>query len=236
MNKLSSNTAILFFSRSAEAEGQNKRFLQEQNIPQNTRVAELLISHTYSEIQKTDLPCFHIDEQQQIGNSFGERLTNAFRQIFKKGYNYVISVGNDTPELKAEHIREAARQLGSAKADIVLGPDIDGGTWLMGYKRDAFKESRFRHLPWNTAHLLDTILEQHDGNEIHLLEELGDIDFAKELKAFLDRPTPNIRLRDLLRQLKSIIASAGHYFTLEVPFPIWSPTYPCNRLRAPPAR
>lgn len=226
----------MFFSRSAKAEGQNKRFLQEQNIPQNTRIAELLITHTYSEIQKTDLPCFHIDEQQQIGNSFGERLTNAFRQIFKRGYSYVISVGNDTPQLKAKHIREAARRLGSAKADIVLGPDIDGGTWLMGYSRDAFRENRFRHLPWNTAHLLDTILAQYDGNEIHLLEELGDIDFAKELKAFLDRPTSSIRLRNLLRELKSIIASVGQYFTFEVLFPICSPTYPSNRLRAPPAR
>jgi len=236
LNKQSSNIAILFFSRSAKAEGQNKRFLQEQNIPQNTRVAELLITHTYSQIQKTDLPCFHIDEKQQVGNNFGERLTNAFQQIFKKGYNYVISVGNDTPQLKAKHIREAARQLGSTKADIVLGPDIDGGTWLMGYSRDSFRESTFRHLPWNTAHLLDTILERYDGNEIHLLEKLCDIDFAKDLKAFLDRQTSEVRLRDLLRQLQSIIASADQYFTFEVIFPICSPSYPSNRLRAPPAR
>lgn len=226
----------MFFSRSAKAEGQKKQFLQEQNIPQNTRVAESLITHAYSQIQKTGLPCFHINEQQQIGNNFGERFANAFRHIFEKGYNYVISVGNDIPQLKAKHISEAARQLESDNADIVLGPDTDGGTWLMGYSHDIFRESRFRHLPWNTEHLLDVILEQYADTEIHLLEKLSDIDYAKELETFLKRQTLDVHLHNLLRQLRSVIASTDQHFIFEVIFPIWSLSYPTNRLRAPPPR
>lgn len=236
MGKQSNNIAILFFSRSAQAEAKNKRYLWDRNIKQNTQIASSLITHTVSQINKTDLPCYHIDEQQQVGQNFGERFANAFERIFEKGFDYVISVGNDIPKLKAQHIVRAATQLQSGSAEIVLGPDTDGGTWLMGYSRDAFAKRRFQRLPWNTDQLLDTILEKEDSSSIHLLEKLSDIDCPKELKAFFRQSSLEVHLQTLISQLRSIVAGTVQHFVSTTILLISLRANPFNRLRAPPTR
>ncbi|MDZ7682817.1 MAG: DUF2064 domain-containing protein [Fodinibius sp.] len=183
------NTAILFFSRSAHAESGYKQFVTDRQ--KNSCIAHSLIRHTLRQAEQTGLPVFHIDEQQQQGTTFGARFTNAFAQIFARGYDYVISIGNDIPELQSHHITKAARQLTSGQTDAVLGPDADGGTWLMGYSRAAFSADTFRKLPWQSSRLLDTIIEQRSDIAIHQLELLADIDNAREFNALFERPMAN---------------------------------------------
>jgi len=58
----------------------------------------------------------------------------------------VITIGNDTPILKSHHIVEASRQLESK--NVVLGPSLDGGFYLLGIHKTHFNREQFIDLPW----------------------------------------------------------------------------------------
>lgn len=204
---LHSDTAILFFSRSAREESSCKRFVSGKR--RNAHIAQSLIGHTRKQLRQTDLPVYEINEGQQQGGSFGERLANAFSEIFNKGYRYVIAVGNDTPELRSSHITEAKYILTEGKAQIVLGPSSDGGTWLMGYSRKAFDQHSFRQLPWNSPNLLQAVVKRAGGEgAISLLESFADIDSHNDLIHFLRQPTNRSKtLQKLVRFIFSILGS-----------------------------
>lgn len=229
----SPNIAVLFFSRSAPAEAACKQFIQPGRHTQNANIAQSLISHTLRQIKQARLPYFHIDEQHQIGSNFGERFSHAFNTLFDRGYDYVISVGNDIPQMQAHHIREAANKLRSGKK-IVLGPDTDGGTWLMGYSREAFSADRFRQLPWNTDRLLDAILKKQCGGEIELLQTLSDIDDPQALATFAQRRYSDQVLLRLIQKLLAILSGA-FYTQLSTPFvSLQTPSFRPHLLRGPP--
>jgi hypothetical protein len=235
VNNQSREIAILFFSRSAAAEAAQKQFVSYNYSSDDEKIADSLIRHTCRQIKSTGFPFFWIDEHQQVGDTFGKRFAHAFRQLFDRGYDYVISVGNDSPLLKTQHILEAAGQLRSGDADIVLGPDNDGGTWLMGYSRKAFTTTDFRELPWNTNRLLKTILDRQASQlNIALLETLSDIDGAEALKIFSKSKFADQTLLRLIRRLCSLLVSAFvHENNESLLFP-GVPTFRANLLRAPP--
>ena len=99
---LQNDTAILFFANSAEEDFARKKF--------DYRAVSLfqdLTQHTLKTIESTGLPFFHFTEKEQLGNTFGERFAHAFASLFALGYTKVISVGNDSPNLTAQHILKA---------------------------------------------------------------------------------------------------------------------------------
>lgn len=207
MHRVESNTAILFFARSAKAEADHKRFTRDGRH-KDIQIADSFIEHVQHQISDANLPCFRFDETKQVGDSFGERITNAFRSVFNKGYDHVIAVGNDTPLLETRHISDAVQRLESSTTDIVLGPDKDGGTWLMGYSKTAFESTHFQQLPWKTPHLLQAILQYSAGSKnIDLLETLSDIDDADALRAFSQTSHLDISILQLIQRIGSILSA-----------------------------
>jgi len=233
VNNQSREIAILFFSRSAAAEAAQKQFVSSSSADE--KIADSLIRHTCRQIKGTGFPFFWIDEHQQVGNTFGKRFAHAFQQLFDRGYDYVISVGNDNPLLKTKHILKAASQLHSGDADMVLGPDNDGGTWLMGYSRKAFTTADFGQLPWNTDRLLNVILDRQEGQlNISLLETLSDIDSARALKIFSQSRFADQTLLRLIGQLCSLLGSPCEYENNDSFLMPGIPMFRANLLRAPP--
>lgn len=236
MRSQSQKTAVLFFTRSAEAEADYKQFALNGQKAQSVQIATSLIEHIQTQISDTDLPCFRINEQNQIGHSFGERFTNAFRSVFDEGFDRVIAVGNDTPLLESKHITEAAQRLSSGNANIILGPSTDGGTWLMGYNREAFDANEFQQLPWKTSHLLETILEKFGNvNDIGLLETFSDIDDPQSLKAFSQTVHARLSILHLIKRIGSILSTVLCAPRVQKLFLIPTPVFRNVLLRAPPA-
>ena len=62
-------------------------------------------------IKKSEIPYFISDERDQVGVTFGERLSNSITKIINLGFDKVIIVGNDCAELKSNHLIEAVIQL-----------------------------------------------------------------------------------------------------------------------------
>lgn len=140
---------------------------------------------TIATARKTGLPYIIFSENEQVGNTFGERFTNALTAVFNGGYDQVITIGNDTPHLSAGHILLAQEKL--KKSTLVIGPSIDGGCYLMGIKKNHFKSEQFKNLPWQSSKLgaiiSDTLSRKRTN--LYLLETLSDLDTFADLQQVL---------------------------------------------------
>lgn len=140
-----------------------------------------MIGNTSLIIKKTGLDYFIIDSDHQIGNTFGERYSNAFQQVFNKGYDKVISIGNDCPGLTKGLLLNAAQKL--SIYDVVVGPARDGGAYLIALTKSVFDEEKFSKLQWKSSHLLSNLHEYTDSfrGRIASLISLSDVDSSTEL-------------------------------------------------------
>lgn len=186
VNSSDRHTAVLVFIRTAAKEATHKSFGFGISRNQNYRVASLLNQNAQKIAAKTGLPTYTIDSTKQIGKSFGERLGNAIQSVFQKGYENIIVIGNDCLSLSTQTILQAHQTL--KEKDLVLGPDQDGGVYLIGINKKAFYQKSFESLPWQTNSLLESFIQlTNESNfSVHSLNELADannaIDFQKSLK------------------------------------------------------
>lgn len=173
-------TAILVFAHSSTHE------LGYKPMVKGEQIFEALTQRTLKIVRKTGLPYFHFTETQQRGSSFKERFVNALNVVFEKGYENVITLGNDTPQLSTADLNYAHEQLKANK--IVLGPSADGGIYLMGMHRSNFDPVEFLELPWQSAQLGKALLQIVSRQKnVVLLKTLFDLDNHKDLSLFISR-------------------------------------------------
>jgi len=116
---------------------------------------------------------------QQEGD-LGARLTGAIRQAFKQGASRVYCIGGDCPALDQTHLHGADEAL-NAGNDVVFGPTLDGGYYLIGLK--APWPQLFESIPWSSDNTLKVSLDRAKqlGLKVHLLEPLYDVDKPADL-------------------------------------------------------
>jgi len=120
----------------------------------------------------------------QTGNDIGERMANSFKETFELGYDNVILIGSDIPQINRNIIENGFESLNSD--NITLGPCPDGGYYLIGFARKKFHSNIFDGIMWSTDSVLsDTIRKIYkNGDKYHLLTELTDIDSFEDLGEF----------------------------------------------------
>jgi hypothetical protein len=120
----------------------------------------------------------------QEGDELGARMNGVFETLFARGYGRVVIVGTDVPSLPLESYRQAVRLLDCH--DVVLGPALDGGYYVVGLKQAA--PALFQDIPWSTNRVLGFTKEKAAGLglNIGLLPEWRDIDTIDDLKALID--------------------------------------------------
>lgn len=174
------NIAILYFSRTAAQEIQNKDWSLESR--RALSLANVLIDRTRVFLESTGLPVFHSHEGNQVGNTFGAKLSNAFDSLFESGFDAVISIGNDSPELDRINWDTIIKDLVQGKC--VMGPSIRGGAYLIGLTRESFRYNEFQALSWQSSLLSDSLQKYflHQGQEVRILEKLRDLNTIFDLK------------------------------------------------------
>lgn len=117
----------------------------------------------------------------QKGNDLGERLSNAFQDVFDAGAKNAVVIGSDCFYLAVPDIVNAFKKLESCKNDVVIGPSFDGGYYLLGINE--YNESIFNRIEWSTDRVLHETRNRivDAGMRLHLLEPLGDIDEIEDL-------------------------------------------------------
>jgi len=118
------------------------------------------------------------DYDLQIGADLGERMNNAFTTELNKN-DMVCLIGSDCLVLTANDISNAFQQLNAC--DIVIGPAIDGGYYLIGMKNT--HQQLFSDVSWGTATVLEETLRLCKQNKLSftLLRPLNDVDHPEDL-------------------------------------------------------
>lgn len=117
-------------------------------------------------------------KQLQEGNDLGERMYNAFKSGFQKGYKKIIIIGSDIYDLNSETIEEGFAEM--ENADFVIGPAADGGYYLIGMK--ALTNDIFLNKNWGTETVLEDTLNNLNHKKVKLLQIKNDIDVYEDLK------------------------------------------------------
>jgi len=127
----------------------------------------------------------------------GDRMKDAFERRFSEGEERVIIIGSDCPMITPEHLQAAADAL--AERDVVLGPAVDGGYWLVGQRCPGV--DLFSDIPWSSHDTLETTRRRLAaiGAGWAEIEELRDIDTREDLEAVLDDPRVPQKLADRMR-------------------------------------
>jgi len=135
--------------------------------------------HYSEEVSENDLwDKDNFTKQLQEGNNLGERMYNAFKSGFQKGYKKIIIIGSDIYNLNSETIEEAFTEM--ENFDFVIGPAADGGYYLIGMK--ALNNEIFQNKNWGTETVLEDTLNNLKHKKVKLLQIKNDIDVYEDLK------------------------------------------------------
>ena len=125
---------------------------------------------------------FPISLNEQNGDELGERMLNAASTalMHPEPSDWLILIGSDCPEIDRSYLLKAMQILDSG-TELVIGPALDGGYVLLGFRRiNAFL---FHDIPWGTGQVLVRTLAIAEQNAcpVQLLKPLRDIDTADDL-------------------------------------------------------
>ena len=121
---------------------------------------------------------------QQNGRNLGERMLCAVQESLTE-FQQVILIGSDIPGIDKNLLEQAGVELG--QHDLVIGPALDGGYYLIGLKSVA--SFLFRDIDWGTGKVLEQTLQAARQHQLQtaLLPELEDIDRWQDLTTWVGR-------------------------------------------------
>jgi rSAM/selenodomain-associated transferase 1 len=143
----------------------------------------------------------------QSGSDLGERMANAFGQLFAGGFARVVLIGGDLPALPLTILADGFAALHGPVPHVVLGPSADGGYYLIGMNR--FVPEIFTGITWSRPDVLQCTVERLTALEIpyKILASWYDIDVIDDLRQLMRELTPPRQVfmkntLSLLRQFK----------------------------------
>ncbi|MBC6995952.1 TIGR04282 family arsenosugar biosynthesis glycosyltransferase [Neolewinella lacunae] len=119
---------------------------------------------------------FH--KRLQHGPGLGERMENAFAEVFAAGHHRAIIIGSDCPGITTAYLETAFAAL--QDHDLVIGPALDGGYTLLGLRQPA--PELFKNMAWSTTEVLPTTLARAAaaGLSVKQLPPLSDVDYLAD--------------------------------------------------------
>jgi glycosyltransferase A (GT-A) superfamily protein (DUF2064 family) len=129
----------------------------------------------------------------QRGEDLAGRMEDAFSQGFSEGFGPIVLRNSDSPDLEDARVGEAFQLLEKDLADLVLGPDMGGGYYLIGLRSpQAFL---FRELP----------LGDH-AQGASVFRRTLDLALSRGLRSSVLRAAPDVDLPGDLDSLKKRLA------------------------------
>ncbi len=137
----------------------------------------------------------------QEGKDLGSRMQNAFQNGFDEGYENILLIGSDLPDISKNIINSAFEKL--ENNDVVFGPAEDGGYYLIGLSK--IIPSIFENKPWSQSELLTVTLAELKTQKktIGLIETLNDIDTFEDLITS-DFYKKNLEIQEIIQQNRAI--------------------------------
>ncbi|MBQ0041339.1 MAG: TIGR04283 family arsenosugar biosynthesis glycosyltransferase [Clostridiales bacterium] len=130
---------------------------------------------------------------EQIGDGLGNRMADAIRKAHETGYDKIVLIGTDVPELEAETLDAAFAMLDAC--DVVMGPTEDGGYYLIGMK-EAHQQA-FNVKKYGEASVLEETLKgiSDAGLTAVTIDSYDDIDTPEDAHGYRERMREDAGLR-----------------------------------------
>ena len=122
----------------------------------------------------------------QAGTDLGARMLHCFERLLapkepgdELAFDRVIMIGADVPHVRDSCIAEADERLGDH--DVVLGPSVDGGYYLIALRRPV---DLFSSIEMGTPRVLEQTVAavRRAGLKLHLLPFDFDVDEAEDVE------------------------------------------------------
>lgn len=150
-------------------------------------------------------PNYHYASQGD--GELDRRMGVALKDGFAAGANAVVVVGTDIPGISADTIRGAFDAL--KHTDVVFGPAVDGGYYLIGLHRTSFDKA-IPHLlagiPWGSSRVMQLSQERAAklGLSVTMMPPFADVDRPEDL-AVWEQLTGESLVRADCRRISVII-------------------------------
>lgn len=187
-------SALIIFVRNPEAGKVKTRLAKTIGEVHALNIYLQLLEHTHA-ITKA-LPCdkfvFYVDrieendiwenhlyqKRVQRGSDLGNRLLEAFVELFLLRYTKIQVIGSDCMELTTEIIETGFEKLN--EKDVVIGPSVDGGYYLLG--KNQIIADIFYNKEWSTDKVLSDTLKDIERLSLSCfqLPVLRDIDTEED--------------------------------------------------------
>jgi len=124
------------------------------------------------------------DYSPQGNGDIGIRMSRALEDGFGSGYESVVIIGSDIPDITGDIIHKAFDEL--RRHDLVLGPAGDGGYYLIAMHKTVFIQANprlFDGIRWGTDGVLSQTLAAAKELSLSyfLLDTLEDVDRPEDL-------------------------------------------------------
>ncbi len=203
MHRLKDKSVLMIFAREPEHGKVKTRLLKGLPIKVVTRLYKAFVSdilHLASQIQcDKKVVCFtsfdsaieflcrfkdRFQLTKQRGNDLGERMYNALKDYWHRGYKRLVIIGTDCLTLRKRDLDLAFQKL--SRYDVVLGPSRDGGYYLIGLTKPI--RSIFSNMHWGSDKVFKITLQRlrKSGRKVFFLHKRADIDTIEELRNFKD--------------------------------------------------
>lgn len=118
----------------------------------------------------------------QRGRDLGMRIDHALRRVHRRSGGPVLAIGADMPHVAPDALRRAGRALVGG-ADVVMGPAVDGGYYLIGVRVP--ERALFVDVAWSTPHVAAATRRRCRMLDLALVEVARgfDVDGAGDLAA-----------------------------------------------------
>ncbi len=118
--------------------------------------------------------------KSQGEGDLGTRMARSLDLAFQDRIDHAVIIGTDCPGLNAQIMAEAFGLLHQSH-DLVLGPALDGGYYLLGLRY--FIPELFININWGTAEVLQQTVEIAKQLELSIayLPDLADVDRPEDL-------------------------------------------------------
>ena len=124
----------------------------------------------------------HWEVVAQVDGSLGDRLTAAFAHLLRVPGDRAVIIGSDSPDLPLPYLKRAFQAL--KHRDVVLGPAVDGGYYLIGLRQAA--PALFRGVAWGTPTVFEQTLAtiEREHLTLALAPPWYDVDDPASLRFF----------------------------------------------------
>ncbi|MBQ3291995.1 MAG: TIGR04283 family arsenosugar biosynthesis glycosyltransferase [Mogibacterium sp.] len=130
---------------------------------------------------------------EQRGEGLGEKMENAISDAISFGYEKVVLIGSDIPEIEAESVDTALAMLDIC--DVVIGPTADGGYYLIGMKESHHEAFDVKLYGVSTVFEETIASMRKAGLSVEPADTYSDIDTPEDAAEFRSRMREDSGLR-----------------------------------------